>query len=149
MEQRFRSPKVVVDPLVGAERVVTTLAAYVPAEWSGKNESGIVPLGARVLVLPDVAETQTTGGVHLPVDVASRNGMAAETGVLVALGDGAFAWSGDRIHAWNGPKPEVGVRVVIERYAGQLQRGLDGQIYRILEDRAIGALLVQPMEKIQ
>ena len=148
MEPRFLTPKQV-DLLAtgGAGRIVTTLAAYVPATWTGTNESGISPLGARVLVLPDVAEEQTTGGVHLPPDVAARNGMAAETGVLVALGEGAFAWSGDRIHPWVGRRPEPGDRVIIERYTGQLQRGLDGQIYRICEDRAIGAIATAPREE--
>ncbi len=141
MEMRFPTPKAKVDPLIGSPRVVTTLAAYVPAPYSGKNESGVDPLGARVLILPDVAEETTLGGVHLPPDVAARNGMAAETGVLVALGEGAFVWSSDRVHPWTGRRPAPGDRIVIERFTGQLQRGLDGLIYRICEDRAIGAVI--------
>lgn len=129
-----------IDPLLGAERIVTALAAYVPAAWTGANASGLLPMGNRVLILPDVAEAITTGGVHLTPELQGRNAMGAETGILVAVGEGAFAWSSDRIHPWVGKKPEVGDRIVIERYAGQVQRGLDGQIYRLCEDRAIGAV---------
>ena len=145
MQQRFQTPKTAtptgIDPLVGAPRVITTLAAYVPVEWSGRNESGAEPLGQRVLILTDVAEERTLGGIDLPPDIVARYAMAAETGTLVAVGEGAFVWSGDRIHPWSGRRPVAGDRVVIERYTGQLHKGLDGRIYRICEDRAIGAIL--------
>lgn len=155
MEQRFRTPKTnsqsaaalaVLTTAGSAQRVITTLAAYIPAPYDGKNHSGIEPLGDRVLVLPDVAEELSVGGVHLPADVSARNAMGAETGVLVAVGEGAFVWTNDRIHPWAGRKPQPGDRVVIERYSGQVQRGLDGQVYRVCDAKAIGALLVVSAE---
>ena len=111
MEPRFSTPAQRIEfPTSGGERVITTLAAYVPAAYDGTNASGYEPLGARVLVLPDDAEDLTAGGVHIPPEVAARNGMAAETGVLVALGEGAFAWSSDRIHPWVGRRPKPALR---------------------------------------
>ncbi len=155
MEQRFpklTTPKELMSsaftmapagPTAGSpSRVLTTLAAYVPAHYDGVNRSGVLPMGHRVLVLPDVAEELSAGGVYIPPEVQSRNAMGAETGVLVAVGEGAFVWSSDRIHPWTGRKPMPGNRVIIERYSGQVQRGLDGQIYRICDDKAIGALFV-------
>ncbi len=149
MEQRFQKTMALkpdkLDPLIGAAsegRIVTTLAAYVQARYDGQNHSGLVPLGARVVILPDVAEERTLGGIELPPDIVARNAMAAETGVLIAVGEGAFAFANDRIHPWVGRRPQAGDRVVIERYTGQLHRGLDGQVYRICEDRALGALAV-------
>lgn len=127
-------------PGAGAGRVATTLAVYVPAPFAGTNESGFEPLGSRVLVLPDVAEERTAGGIELPVDVVARYAMAAETGVLVAIGEGAFAVLSNGRPWGTYRRPVVGDRVVIERYTGQLQRGLDGLVYRLCEDRAIGAI---------
>lgn len=125
------------------ERVRTTVARYVPAPWDGQNNSGVTPVGQRVLVLPDIAEERTLGGIELPPEVVSRHALAAETGVLAACGDGAFAWFGDRIHRWEGRRPHVGDRVALERYAGEVRMGADGQLYRLMEDRAVGGILEQ------
>lgn len=119
----------------------TTLAAFVPAQWDGTDHSGLHPLGDRVLVLPDASSERSAGGVELPVDVVARHTLAAEAGVVVAIGDGAFKWNSDKCTAFEGKKPKLGDRVAIERYSGQLFHGLDGVVYRLMESACIGAMI--------
>jgi chaperonin GroES len=120
--------------------IKTEIASYRPVEWAGKNESGYTPLGDLVLVLIDQVDEKTLGGVHIPDDVRERQDLAAESGVVVAMGEGAFVWSADRRRPFVGRKPVVGERVYIERYAGQLVSGLDGCRYRLMGDKQIGAI---------
>jgi co-chaperonin GroES (HSP10) len=120
------------------------LGEFVPAEYSGRNESGYVPIGDRVLVLPDTAAAQTSGGIHLTPDAVERTTLAAESGVIVALGDGAFHWAFDGAHLWNGPKPQAGDRVYVERYSGQVMLGEDGKFYRLMDAKCIGAVRSGP-----
>jgi co-chaperonin GroES (HSP10) len=119
---------------------MTPLAQYVPAHWSGINESGISPIGDRVLVLPDKPVEKTEGGVLLPDQRKDSDGMAAETGVLVAAGDTAWKWNSDRTRAYDGVKPQIGQRVWFERYAGAELTGADGIKYKLMDDRCIGAI---------
>lgn len=118
----------------------TTLAEYTPATYNGKNESGWKPVGDRVIVLPDEASDKSSGGVFIDPRTVERGTMAAESGVIVAVGDSAFLWNQDRSRAYEGYKPQPGDRVTFERYAGQLQLGDDRKHYRIMEDRCIGGV---------
>lgn len=120
--------------------VKTRLAEYVPAEFSGKNESGIHPVGDRVLVLPDQASKTSSGLIHFTDEQISRNAEAAETGVIVEVGQEAFIWNSDRTRKWESKdKPKVGTRVAFDRYAGGFYHGKDGQMYRLMDDKCIGA----------
>lgn len=118
----------------------TKLADYVQAEWSGKNESGWNPVGDRVLIKPDEVATRTKGGIELPEDLQDRMTMAAEAGMVVAVGDGSFKWNSDGITPYEGVKPKPGDRVSIGRYSGQLIMGHDGKSYRILDSKELGAI---------
>ena len=124
----------------------TAVGTYKAVEWAGVNTSGFVPIGDMVLVLPDEAETKSKGGIIMPDDVSDRQAMAAESGVIIALGDGAFAYSADRMRGWTGYKPKVGDRVRMERYAGQMQTGEDGLQYRLMTDKCIGG--VERLERV-
>jgi co-chaperonin GroES (HSP10) len=124
--------------------IKTRMAEYVPAQYCGRNESGYHPIGEKVLVLTDQCADTSSGGVDLPPEVVERMTSAAEMGVIVELGASAFNWMADRSHRWEGPKPNVGQRVFIERYSGQLCLGKDGQVYRILDDKNIGATMEAP-----
>lgn len=119
----------------------TTLAQFKPAIFSGTDTSGLNPIGDRVLVLPDKSAEKMESGLHLPEDIVARHTLAAEAGVLVAVGDGAFKWNADRSTPFYGRTPKVGDRVAIERYSGQLFHGLDGEIYRLMESACIGAVI--------
>jgi chaperonin GroES len=113
-------------------------AEYVPAKWSGQNTSGVRVVGKTVLVLMDKCSPKTTGGVELPEDLIERQSMAAESGVLVACAAGAFLLNED-MTAWSGAKPAPGDRVYVEKYAGKVVRGRDGEMYRIMDYGSIGA----------
>lgn len=106
----------------------TEIGQYTKAAWTGTNESGWDPLLDKVLVYPDQAPSKTSGGIEIPLDVAARHTMAAEAGVVVALGP-------------NVTLPiKPGDRVFIERYAGQLVPGHDKKTYRIMDQSSVGAV---------
>src|SRR5258708_5430290 len=114
-------------------------AEYIPSPWFGKNESGCIPVGDRVLIRPDIAAS-SSGKIKLPEDVVDRAQLSASSGVIVALGDDAFVWNADRTRPYGGYKPKAGDRVHFERYAGKVILGDDGVEYRIVDDKAIGAV---------
>lgn len=120
--------------------VVTPLGQYEAMEWSGVNTSGMKPWGDSILVLPDQPRERTTGGIFLSEQEVERMAYAAETGVIVAIGDGAFAWNADRTRPFQGEKPAPGVRIWFERYSGAVQHGRDGLIYRLMTDKQMGAI---------
>src|SRR5579871_1270805 len=72
------------------------LGEFIPAQFTGVNESGYEPLGDRVFVLPDQAAAKTSGGIDLPAELVDRHTMASETGVIVAIGPDAFKWTPDK-----------------------------------------------------
>lgn len=117
---------------------------FVHAAFDGTNHSGIEPLDDKVLVLMDEHAETTTGGIIVPQDTRSRQSMASETGVVVALGAMAFAFSDDGQRAWLASKPVPGSRVVVERYAGRVVQGADGVEYRLVSQKSIGALYRPP-----
>jgi len=116
---------------------------FVPAEWTGSNESGYQPLGDMVLIAPDSAAEKTSGGVLLTADTTDKMTMAAESGVVIALGSDAFLWNADRTRKWEGLKPSPGDRIYMQRYSGQLVLGRDGKIYRLCEQNCIGAIEIR------
>lgn len=113
---------------------------YAPAPYFGKNESGRVPLGDRVLIRPDIALGTSQGGVELPQDIQQRMQLSSSSGVVVELGDGAFRWNFDRSRPWEGYKPKPGDYVDFERYAGKVVVGDDGNEYRVVDDKSIGSV---------
>lgn len=116
------------------------LGEFIPADYSGKNESGYIPIGDRVLVLPDTAAEMTSGGIALTADHVDRTTLAAETGIIVACGDDAFRWNFDRTRPWEGQKPGPGDRVYVQRYSGQVMLGDDGRFYRLMDFACVGAV---------
>ncbi len=122
-----------------AKVLKTVDAEYVKAEYSG-NHSGYNPIGDRLLVQVDEASTKTVGGIHLPQDLQYRMTLSSETGVIIAMGDSAFKWTFDRTRDWEGYKPRVGDRVYIERYAGRVVKGVDGLLYRCIDDKCVACI---------
>jgi chaperonin GroES len=117
---------------------------FILAEYSGKNESGYMPLGDMVLIAFDKAADTTSGGISLPENIVERMDLASESGVIVALGSEAFRWIADRTREWQGYKPQPGDRVYMERYSGQLIKGVDGKTYRLATDKCVGAVKIDP-----
>ena len=118
----------------------TRIGQYVENGWSGENTSGIDPIGDQVLVLPDQAPEKTPGGVWIDQTTREKQSLAAETGIIAAIGDGAWSWNMDRTRRFEGTKPSVGQRVCFTRYAGMEVIGDDGVMYRLMGDNCIGGL---------
>lgn len=113
---------------------------YVEAPFVGANTSGLTPINDLVLVQADIASSKTIGGLELTDDMVERHQLSATSGVIVALGSEAFRWNADRTRPYEGEKPRAGDRVIFEKYAGQLVKGDDGASYRLVADKAIGAI---------
>lgn len=123
------------------ERILKTAhGQFLQRPWNGKNGAGMLPLGDKVLVLVDPAMQKTKGGILLTDQLAETQTLSSTTGILVAVGEGAFLWDTDRAAEWRGHQPQAGERVFFQRYAGQEYTGIDGEIYRIMQDRSIAAI---------
>ncbi len=131
MKPKLIKPEYIKQAVTGSE--------FAPAEYTGMNESGFDPVGDKVLVLPDSATDITSGGVHLTSDMVERHTLAAETGVLVYVSEGAFRWHSDG-SKWTGYRPGPGDRIYMERYSGQVLLGKDGKLYRLMNSACIGAV---------
>lgn len=125
------------------------LGEFIPAEYNGQNESGYDPIGDRVLMLPDTASDMTSGGIALTADHVDRTTLAAETGVIVAMGDDAFRWNFDRTRPWEGPRPKPGDRIYVQRYSGQVMLGEDGKFYRLMDYGCVGAVKVNSAKLLE
>ncbi len=128
-----RSPKV--------DSYKTPLSQYIPGDYTpGKTAAGWEPVTDCVLVLPDTPLRKTTGGLIVPDAVADRHAMAAESGILVAVGPDAFIWNSDRTRRLEGTeRPAPGCGVVFNRYSGINWAGDDRQLYYILVDHSVKA----------
>ena len=58
-------------------------AEYVPAQWAGRDTSGVRVVGKTVLVLMDQCAPKTAGDIVLPEDVIERMSMAADSGAAM------------------------------------------------------------------
>ncbi len=110
------------------------------AVWDGVNRSGITPVSNKVLIMVDKAMTKV-GSVEIPGEAAERHTLASTTGVIVATGATAFEG--------HSAKPGVGDRAVFTRYAGQEYTGLDGEVYRVMDDGAVGGTMTAPVEDVK
>lgn len=120
--------------------ITTQFGQYETVAFDGINRSGMKPLCDKVVVLCDQASAITKGGIHIPDDIKERTGFAALSGVLVAVGDQAFAYDHARLVKWEGDRPKVGDRVFFQKYSGIEHYGKDGLMYRLMEDRQISAV---------
>ena len=139
LQNNFK-PKLIDPKHLKVGRFKTPIGEYEEVKFGGKNTSGITPIGDRVLVKPDSCPQYSDGGIEFTEQQRERITEAAESGVLVAAGDAAWFWNSDRSRPYTGSKPQVGQRVWFERYTGSKQYGRDGELYRIMDDKCIGAL---------
>jgi len=97
----------------------------------------ITPVEFKVLIKPDKVEGQTTGGLYLPDSARDKQQFAVDRGEVIAVGDGFFA-------ELPGPTPQVGQKVIFNRYAGSLitvGEGENRSEYRLCNDKDICAIL--------
>jgi chaperonin GroES len=131
------------------DRLIITQFGHYLAQYVGENQSGLQPLCDKVLVLCDQAADMTAGGIHIPDDAREKIGFASTTGVLVAVGPQAFAYDSRRLVYWEGARPKAGDRVVFQKYSGIEYHGRDRLMYRLMEDRCIGALELPELEAVE
>ena len=100
-----------------------------------KNESGIIPVEYKCLIKVKDKEKKTQGGIIIPDTVGDRYHEASEVGIFIAAGGLAFT-------APDWPvRPEPGMKVMFDRYAGSVQEGKDGKKYRMVNDKELGAIV--------
>ncbi len=102
-----------------------------------KNESGILPVEYRVLVLPDVVKERTQGGIILPDLNKEMQQWAQVKCTLAAVGGKAFEDFTDDERSVLIP----GARIYCRKYEGINILGADGKGYRLINDKDIGALV--------
>jgi chaperonin GroES len=90
----------------------------------------IVPILHRVLVKVDEVETKTASGIVLAVN-EKREQAAAETGVVISIGDTAFKDFKAEV------VPNIGDKVYFAKYAGKVVKDVDGTEYTVLNDEDI------------
>lgn len=88
---------------------------------------GFEPANNKVLVLPDPVPTHSAGGIEYPKELVEKEEFAQIFGTLVATGPDA--WRDGKT-----PGAEVGDRVMIAKFTGQLFTGSDGKRYRVIHD---------------
>ncbi len=97
----------------------------------------IKPTGFNVVVQPDPIEEKTAGGLLLPGDSIDAETRTQTMGSLVAVSPMAFRWPD-----WpeGSPLPQVGDRVMYQRYSGASSKvGDQDQI--VIKDEDIIAVI--------
>ena len=110
------------------------------------NKSGLIPVEYKCVVRPhQVEETDEllkrakSAGIEIVNDNLEREQLAQVKAELIAVGGVAFEGWGDLV-----PKP--GDTVLISKYAGYMNEGLDGEEYRLINDKDIVAIVEQSNE---
>ena len=98
------------------------------------NKSGILPVEYKVLVKTDNVEDVSDGGIYLGNKQTERETLAQTSGTLIDVGGNAF-------EDWKGKLPEPGDRVMTAKYAGGIVEGVDGEEYRLMNDKDIAAII--------
>lgn len=110
------------------------MAEYLELGWRARkgpqatNTSGFTATGHRLLLLEDVVETTTAGGIVLPTKaIVAEENLAVEATVVEIGHDCWLDKSTDYC--------EVGDRVLIGQYAGKFSVSkVDGRRYRFIND---------------
>nr|ASN63653.1 co-chaperonin GroES [uncultured virus] len=104
-----------------------------------KNTSGIIPFRFNVLVKLEELEEKTKGGIILPSDILDKENAASQVATIIDIAKGAFC--DDMAPDEFMPKPQVGAKILIEKYQGVRVKGVDEEEYIILQDKQILAIL--------
>lgn len=111
------------------------------------NTSGYSVPEYRILILPDVVEEKTAGGIIIPDSTKDDLQGAKTLATIIDIGEKAFDQGTNR--KWK-KKPKVGDKILIPSYEGyrlSKDQTKDGKEYRIILDRNI--LAIQIDEKIK
>lgn len=107
------------------------------SETENINQSGILPTGGHILVLPEKVEEITSGGIILTKKTQEDDQRAATVGTLVAIGSSAWTDLDDGF-----PWADLGDKVSYARYAGVFMVGQDDQEYVLINDNDVLAKLL-------
>ena len=100
------------------------------------NESGIIPCGHYILILPDDVEKKSKGGIILANETVDNAERDTTQGTLVAVGPIGWAEFGDGTN-WASP----GDHVSFGKHAGRDMPGIDGQKYILMNCADVLAVL--------
>ena len=105
------------------------------AEAPTGNDSGIRPVGPRILVRPKEVLEKSAGGIILSTEkTKEREQMSNTTGIVISMGSQCF-------YDEDTPWCKVGDKVIFAKYAGLLYKGKDGVQYRMINDRDVTGTL--------
>lgn len=97
----------------------------------------IYPVEYKVLIKPDKTDDKSAGGIYLPDSAREREDYAVDRGVILSYGEGFF-------EELPGPKPEIGDRVIFNKYAGTFfDVEIEGkrERVRLMNDKDICAII--------
>jgi chaperonin GroES len=98
-----------------------------------KTRVTVRPLGAKVLVRRDEAETQTDAGIYLPESAKDK----PKTGVVEAVGTGALNTdTGERVPM----TLKKGDRIIFSSYAGSEIKLEDDELLIMSEDEVLAVI---------
>lgn len=101
------------------------------------NTSGFKPVGARVLILPNIVEEKSDGGIIINVgNDLKREELAQINGVIVDMGSTCY-------HDQKEPWCAIGDVVIFGKYSGLFYEGDDEKKYRIINDLDVVAVRVK------
>lgn len=99
-----------------------------------QNDSGILPRGHRILVLPEIVEEMSAGGIVINVgNDMKREELAQINGKVIAMGNTCYH---DQAEPWC----RVGDTVIFGKYSGLFYTGDDDKKYRIVNDLDVVAV---------
>lgn len=113
------------------------------------NKSGIHPSGDRILIKPDAIEEVTAGGIIIPGSVGELHAMAQSIGTFIEAGPDAYIDHVEKdaegkitkIVGYKGHFAKPGERVAFAKYGGLQVTGKDGNVYRIMNDVDVTAVV--------
>ena len=100
------------------------------------NDSGITPVGHRLLVKPLVLEEVSVGGIIISGATLDMERLAQMRGVVIEMGNTAYA---DQSQPWC----KVGDLITFGKYSGLIYKGketLDKLEYRVINDLDVVAI---------
>ncbi|MDG2382641.1 MAG: co-chaperone GroES [Pirellulaceae bacterium] len=97
-----------------------------------KSKLKLQPLGDRVVVERDDAETTTAGGIVLPDSAQDR----PARGKIVSVGDGRLLDDGSRSDF----QVKVGDRIIFNSYAGEIFKIGDDELLLMREDEILAVI---------
>lgn len=118
-------------------------AVAIGAQAKVVNNAGVVPYEYKVLVKVkpsnknEHGEEVTQGGIVIARQTTERDEMAKIEAIFIDAGGNAF-------DDWKGKHPVPGETVIIAKYAGMLCEGNDGEEYRLINDKDIAAMRLDP-----